>query len=364
MIRRGERPVSVKASAKKTRSKRKSIGYLLLKRGMMAATTAATFAIGLTLLSIALGVSFPKSEPAKTSTTTPNLTTAIATTKSCSRTDQADPEFATCPSFFVDYSRQIRGTLNPYEFNVYIGQPVANSEAQYYTAAPNNLRIENGSLILEARQQTYNGYRYTSARLDTHGKEDFLYGKLVIRAMLPTGVGTWPAIWMLPSQPKYASKSPASDTKSYLNDGEIDIAESIGLEPHVVYGVAHSVAYPEDGPDRSYYSTITVPGNDRSYHNYEVDWTPTSITFRIDDNAFYTYHKKAQADWRSWPFDQPYYLIINLALGGSWAGSDTLDFPGDGIDKRVLPASLRVQSIYYYPYAGKTQGVSAPAINQ
>jgi len=169
---------------------------------------------------------------------------------------------------------------------------------------------------------------------------------------LPDGIGTWPAIWMMPSQPKYASLSPASDTNRYLNDGEMDIAESAGVQPHMVYGVAHSIAYPEGGPDNSYYSTVTVPDNNTVFHDYELDWTPTSLTFSVDGKPFYTYTKQAGADWHSWPFNQPFYLIVDLALGGTWAGNDRAQFPTDGVDKAALPASMQVQSINYYSYVG------------
>lgn len=279
----------------------------------------------------------------------PKLVTAPPIVGSCDGAAQTDSHFATCPDFYVTYANRQHGAINTDMFNVYVGPAFANGEQQYYTNKSANLRVQNGSLLLEAHNQAYEGYNYTSARIDTLGKEDFLYGKLVVRAVLPSGIGTWPAIWMLPSQPKYAKLSPRPNP----NDGEIDIAESIGLQPHVVYGVAHSLAYPENGVDRSYYNTVTVPGNDHAFHNYEIDWTPTAITYRIDGRAYYAYHKAPHADWRSWPFDQPFYLIINLALGGGWAGSDTADFPDDGINKGALPAALKVQSIQYYSFTAK-----------
>ena len=292
----------------------------------------------------------PNPQPQKQST----ITADGNTNRLCHSTAQSDPTFSTCPDFLVNYINQKRGSANPNLFNVYVGPAFANNEAQYYTSESANLRIEQGALKLQARAQPFGSLQYTSARFDTQGKEDFLYGKLVIRAKLPSGVGTWPAIWMLPSQPRYSG-----GISSGVDNGEIDIAESVGLEPHVVYGVAHSAAYPENGPDRSYYNTVIVGDNDLTFHDYEVDWTPTTLAFRIDGNIYYTYSKKPGADWRSWPFDQPFYLIINLALGGTWAGRDTLDFPRDGIDRRALPASLDIQSIRYYAYASK-----APVVNR
>jgi len=304
-----------------------------------------------------MGFSLPTAKPAST---TPHSSERIlgpkpanqsaSTTTACRDAQTSGSSFTTCPSFLEDYGNQSQGSIDTNAFSVYTGAPEANSEAEYYTNDSQNLRVQNGSLVLEARNNPENGYQYTSARISTQGKESFLYGKLVVRATLPAGIGTWPAIWMLPSDPKYASLSPTSDPDRYMNDGEIDIAEAVGTEPNMVYGIAHSLAYPEDGVNRSYFNTITVPNNDTTFHDYEVDWTPTSLTFRVDGTAFFTYNKQPGADYHSWPFDQPFYLIINLALGGTWGGLDTSQYPGDGVDKSVLPATMNVQSIAYYPY--------------
>jgi beta-glucanase (GH16 family) len=265
---------------------------------------------------------------------------------------QANAIFASCPSFLLDFGKQRNGSVDNKIFNVYTGAPEANHEAQYYSDSSQNLRIENGNLVLQALNTPQQGFKYTSARIDTKGKADFLYGKLVVRATVPSGVGSWPAIWMLPTAPKYLNMSPDTDESRYLNDGEIDLMEAIGTQPNVVYGIAHSRAYPEDGPDRSYYNTIRVPGNDKSFHNYAVDWTPTSITFSVDSTPYFTMNKQPGADYRSWPYDQPFYLILNYALGGSWGGTDTAHFPGDGVNPNILPSSMNVQSVKYYPYIG------------
>jgi beta-glucanase (GH16 family) len=261
--------------------------------------------------------------------------------------------FASCPSFTQDYSSQKSGTVSSSIYNITTGEPEANQEAQLYTANAKNLRIQDGKLVLQAHNDPQQGFNYTSARIDTKGKKDFLYGKLVVRATLPTGVGTWPAIWMLPSQSKYAAQGSATDNNRYLNDGEIDIAESVGTEPHSVYGIAHSLAYPENGSNRGYYNVVKVPGNDTAFHDYELDWTPTNLTFSVDGKAFFSISKQAGADYHSWPYDQPFYLVLNLAIGGSWGGTDRVHFPTDGVNKQALPAALNVQSINYYPYIGR-----------
>ncbi|HEX8182718.1 MAG TPA: glycoside hydrolase family 16 protein [Candidatus Saccharimonadales bacterium] len=258
-------------------------------------------------------------------------------------------DFATCPSFVLDYRQAANGSVSERFLNIFKGRSGTNEEQQIYTASPQNVRIENGSLVLEARNGAQPGAPYTSARIDTKTKQDFLYGRIVVRAKLPKATGTWPAIWMLPSQPKYAALISPTES-SHLADGEIDIAEAIGRQPNVVYGVAHSLSYDSNGVDRTYFNTVKIPGNDTTFHNYEVQWTPTSLTYKVDGKTFFSYAKPAGADYRSWPYDQRFYLIINIAMGGTWAGQDRKNFPIDGIDRDALPASLRVESIQYYPY--------------
>ncbi|HVS79234.1 MAG TPA: glycoside hydrolase family 16 protein [Candidatus Saccharimonadales bacterium] len=275
-----------------------------------------------------------------------------AVAPSCNGDKQTTALFADCPSFALNFAATQSGPLTDQYFNISNGAPDVNQEAEFYTDNLQNLQIDNGSLQLKAIRQSVQGYSYTSARIDTKGKEDFKYGKLVIRATMPDGIGTWPAIWMLPSNPKYASLSPPTNFYRYLNDGEIDIAEAIGTEPNVVYGIAHSLAYPPDGNNRNYYNTITLPGNEKAYHDYELDWTPTNLTFLVDGHAFFSISKQKGADYRSWPYDQQFYLIINLALGGSWGGRDRAQFPPDGVNSQALPATMKVKSINYYPYVG------------
>jgi hypothetical protein len=256
--------------------------------------------------------------------------------------------FSNCPSLLLNYATASNGPINPKDFTVYTGVPEANNEAQYYSDAQSNISTENGSLVLRALSSPTNGYRYTSARINTLGKHDFQYGKLSIRAIIPAGSGTWPAIWMLPTDNKYkyaAYESPNRD----LNDGEIDIAEAVGIEPNVVYGVAHSLAHPATGSG-DYFSKTTIADNASVFHDYGLEWTPTQLTFTVDGNPFYSITKLPNATFESWPYDQRFHLIINLAVGGNWAGQDRAHFPIDGVDPSALPATLKIQSITYYRY--------------
>ncbi len=317
----------------------------------------AALLLGVSMLVSALGIMHLNgvvAKPLEQKQPTKSVSAPAAAPATCKNAQSENVVvFTTCPSFAPNFTSQRGGTISNNDFTIYTGAPEANQEAQLYTNSPKNLRIENGSLLLQAQYEPQQGYQYTSARIDTHGKKNFLYGKFSIRAQVPAGVGTWPAIWMLPSQPRYASLSPVGDYNRYLNDGEIDILEAVGTEPHRSYGIAHSRAYPSDGPDRSYYSVVNVADSDTAFHDYGVEWTPTNLTFTIDGQAYYSYTKKAGADYTSWPFDQPYYLIFNLALGGSWGGTAKAQFPGDGVDKSALPATLKIQSVRYYPYIGK-----------
>ena len=264
---------------------------------------------------------------------------------------QTNALFSTYPSWSQSFLTDKSRTLSAKSWNVYQGAPPnGNSEAEYYTDNAVNLHISDGALTLEATHQAEpQGYDYASALINTQDKQSFLYGRIDITAELPVGVGTWPAAWMLPANTKYEDLSPAGDSNRYLNGGEIDLIEEVGSDPNVEYGIVHSLSDLANPGGVGDYSTITVPDNNVNYNLYSLLWTPTTITFEVNNTPFYTYAKEAGANYQTWPFDQPFYLILNLAIGGSWGGEDTSQFP-TGIDNSVLPASMSIQSIYYYPY--------------
>lgn len=267
---------------------------------------------------------------------------------------QTNSLFSTYPTWAQDFAGETSGTLNSNDWEVVEG-PAQNSnhEAEYYTDSPTNLRIDNGVLVLEATQQAEpQNYDYASARIDTDNKVSFLYGRIDIVAKVPNSVGTWPAAWLLPANNTYEDLSPASDTTRYLNGGEIDLIEEVGFQPNVEYGIVHSLSDLSNPGGVGNYNQITVPDNNTTYNTYTMLWTPTTITFEFNNNPFFTYTKPAGSNYTNWPFNQPFYLILNLAMGGSWGGEDTSQFPGNGIDNSALPASMSIQSIYYYPYIG------------
>lgn len=261
---------------------------------------------------------------------------------------QSNSLFATNPTWSQNFAKQSSAVPDPLYWNVLVG-PAQNSnkEQQYYTDNLANLRVEDGALkFIATKGNQPEGYNYASSRIETQGKQTFLYGRIDISAKLPKGVGTWPAVWMLPANNIYAEKSPEGTALRYKNGGEMDIIEAVGFEPDVVYGVAHSASdltLRSDGTGP--HGTVKVPNSSTSFNTYSVLWTPTSVTFAVNDMPYFNYVRKDGADYTTWPFDQPFYLIANLAIGGSWGGMK-------GIDNSALPTSLDIESIYYYPYIG------------
>ena len=260
---------------------------------------------------------------------------------------QTNPFFSKYPIWFQNFKNYNDSHLNTSFWNVYQGPPPnANNESEYYTGSSNNLRVSNGNLTLEATQNSEpDNFHYASARIDTKNKKSFLYGRIDVVAKVPNGVGTWPAVWMLPATTKY-NNNPS--TSSY--GGEMDLVEEVGFNPNIEYGIVHTESdILNSGVGK--YNTIYIPNNDKFYNLYTLLWTPSSITFEINNAPFFTYSKTSGANYTTWPFSQSYYLILNLALGGTWGGQDILSFPS-GIDNSALPASMQIQSIYYYPYIG------------
>lgn len=346
-------PLSVRGQASKPAISRKFFSRMLptwFAYGLANVVLAVFALIGYTTYTAA---SVPVANPAGPSV--PLVGNSADTAKPACQTAPASAligqPFAQCPSFVLDFASMPDGPFQSDHLVAYQGKPESNDEAQYYTANPQNIRIEKGALTIQALKQVKDGHDYTSARVDTKGKQDFLYGRIVVRSTMPAGTGTWPAIWMLSSKEKYRQFNPPESGNHDMADGEMDIAEAVGTEPHKVYGIAHSLTS-WTGLRDNYYSTVTLPDNHAAYHDYELRWTPDRLVMLVDGMQYYSVDKKAGADYKDWPYDQPYYLIINLALGGSWGGRDRVNFPKDGVDPAALPATMRVESIKYYPYTG------------
>lgn len=215
------------------------------------------------------------------------------------------------------------------------GNPIlpgwGNGEQQFYTANASNLYIDEHGLHLCARRETFeeNGrsFAYTSARLDTKDHVSFCYGKLVVRAKLPTGNGIWPAIWMLPQDPMIYGVWPAS--------GEIDIMEARGRLPQQVSGTLH---YGKDWDNKvtDEFSYQFENSAINEFHDYGFEWNEESMRWLVDGHCY----AERRQEPGIMPFDQPFYLVLNLAVGG-W-------YDNVPVDEAALPAVMTVSEIRLY----------------
>ncbi|TFI58727.1 glycoside hydrolase family 16 protein [Sphingomonas parva] len=210
-----------------------------------------------------------------------------------------------------------------------------NEERQYYAAGRRkNARLKGGRLIIEARHEPkaaarlpdWGGQPYTSARLVTRGTASWTYGFFEIRAKLPCARGTWPAIWML------ADRSPAR----WPGDGEIDIMEHVGHDPNVVHQSVHTEAFNHvKGTHKT--ATRRVEEACGAFHTYQLDWRADRIRMGIDGEPVFTFDRTGGGR-AEWPFDGPQYLILNIAVGGTWGGAQ-------GVDDAALPQRMEVDYV-------------------
>lgn len=200
---------------------------------------------------------------------------------------------------------------------------IRNQEKQFYTSARSeNARVAEGMLILEARKEAYQGGDYTSASLHSQGKGDWLYGRIEVRAKLPGGKGMWPAIWMMPTGPKYGG---------WPKSGELDIMENVGFEPRRVHFTIHTEAYNHTiGTQKS--GTVILANPQADFHIYALEWSGDKVDFFADDSLIFTFRNEGKGS-ATWPFDQPFHLKLNVAVGGSWGGA---------IDDAVFPQRMEV----------------------
>lgn len=179
-----------------------------------------------------------------------------------------------------------------------------NNELQYYTNRPDNATVSGGTLKIITKAESFSGSPYTSARLVTKGKFSFKYGRIDVSAKLPVGVGTWPAIWMLGDN---------INTVAWPGCGEIDIMEHLGRQLNVIYGTLHHPGHSGSNGDGS---TVTISNATTAFHKYSLEWSPTTIKFYVDDTPFYTFSNTG-----SLPFNQNFFVILNVAIGGNFGGT-------------------------------------------
>ena len=209
------------------------------------------------------------------------------------------------------------------------GNGWGNNELEYYTSGTNST-VTGGNLTITAKKESVSGREYTSSRMLTKGKGDWLYGRFVVRAKLPKGRGTWPAIWMLSSDDSYGNW-PAS--------GEIDIMEHVGYDPNNIHFSVHTSAYNHLRGTQKTAAKITAGSTD-DFHTYRLDWTPFSVRGYIDDVQYFEFVNENNS-FTTWPFNKKFFMILNVAVGGDWGGAQ-------GIDANAFPASMVIDYVKVY----------------
>ena len=193
----------------------------------------------------------------------------------------------------------------------------SNSELEIYTDRPENIRLEDGKLVIEARKEAYAGYGYTSGRLATAGLHNWTYGRFEARAKISFGQGMWPAFWLLGVD---------VSNKGWPECGEIDIMENVGRTPDTIRGTIHGPGY--SGDDGVWADYMLAEGRFADdYHIFAIEWEPGQIRWYVDGDLFKT--RTPEDVPGPWVFDHPFFLILNLAVGGYWPGypDDTTVFP-------------------------------------
>ena len=213
------------------------------------------------------------------------------------------------------------------------GHGWGNKEKQYYTEA----RVENagqreGKLHVTARKEQWEGNSYTSARVISRGLGDFQYGRFEIRAKVPAARGTWAAIWMMPSDWEFSQGG-------WPDIGEIDIMEHVGHDPGVIHASAHSRDYQwQKGSQRT--ATVKIPTATEEFHTYVLEWSEDRLAAYVDDLLYFEYLNEGEGVGK-WPYIKPFYLILNVAVGGEWGMVE-------GIDEAAFPQTMEVDFVRVY----------------
>lgn len=206
-----------------------------------------------------------------------------------------------------------------------------NNEAQFYTRERlENAQVKDGILHVTAQKEDFEDKKYTSARLIT--KADWQYGRFETRAKLPAGRGTWAAIWMMPGGWSF-------NDGNWPDVGEFDIMEHVGHDRDLVHASAHSRDYQwQKGTQQT--DTIRVKNSTSEFHTYIWEWTPDYVKAFVDDQLFFEYKNEGLGATK-WPYEKPFYLILNVAVGGAWGSSQ-------GIDDEAFPQTMEVDFVRVY----------------
>ena len=208
------------------------------------------------------------------------------------------------------------------------GHGWGNNEYQFYTDRPENIRLEDGNLVIEARKEFFIRRHYTSGRIKTQGLFSFTYGRVEARMKLPYGQGIWPAFWMLGDN---------IDEVPWPLSGEIDIMEHIGKEPRRIYGTVHGPGYSGSG-GIGHFTTLPENSLQQEFHTFAIEWDPGEIRWFVDDEEFFKLTSEQVNN--EWVYDHPFFILINLEVGGYW--------PGYPDESTVFPQFLTVDYVRVY----------------
>jgi beta-glucanase (GH16 family) len=223
------------------------------------------------------------------------------------------------------------GFYDDTKWNIEVEPPGwVSEELQNYVNRVENARVENGSLVIEARLDNFGGHPYSSARLNSAHKGDLLYGRVEVRAKLPKGRGTWPAIWMMPTDNAYGA---------WPDSGEIDVMEHVGYDPGVVHATTHCHNFQwKNNTQKTALTTVADFGD--AMHVYALEWLPDRIDMFVDDGKYFSFANDGTG-WQSWPFDKRFHVILNVAIGGVWGGTQ-------GVDDTIFPVRMEVDYVRMY----------------
>ncbi|MEV8048235.1 family 16 glycosylhydrolase [Streptomyces griseoluteus] len=259
------------------------------------------------------------------------------------RADTAAAPAVAAATFSDSFDGPAGSAVDGSKWTLETGDNVNNHERQYYTSGTKNAALDGqGHLVITAKRENpanyqcwYGSCQYTSARLNTSGKFNAQYGHVEARMKIPRGQGMWPAFWML------------GTPVNWPDSGEIDVMENVGFEPSTVHGTIHGPGYSGSGGIGAGYSLPNGQAFADAFHTYAVDWAPDSITWTVDGNV---YQRRTPADLggKTWVFNKPFFLILNLAVGGYW--------PGDPDVSTQFPAQLVVDSVSVTTSGGSTDG--------
>ncbi|MDF2700135.1 MAG: glycoside hydrolase family 16 [Haloplasmataceae bacterium] len=234
------------------------------------------------------------------------------------------------------------------------GHGWGNDELQLYTNREENIFVKDGHLTISANKENIPGTsnEYTSARIVSKGKGDFLYGRIEIKAKVPDARGTWSALWMLPTDNEYGS---------WPNSGEIDIMEYVGYNTGIIHGTIHTAKYNHKLGTSIGGSTRVLDATE-AFHVYSIEWYPREMLFFVDENLYKIVNFNEELDggsdyYKAWPFDQRFHLIMNIAVGGNWGGVQ-------GVDPNLTHEEMVIDYVRVYQRDFGRNDVTAPSVPQ